>query len=535
VEGLTKHYPVTSGVFGRVSGQVQAVDDVSFHVAAGETLGLVGESGCGKTTVGRCVIRLIEPTRGRVTFDGVDVTGATSSELTRLRRHLQIVFQDPVSSLNPRKRVVDIVGEALEVHRVATGAAVDARVAELLSRVGLPPSWMNRYPHEFSGGQRQRIGIARAIALSPKLIVCDEAVSALDVSIQAQVVNLLVGLQREMGLSYLFIAHDLSVVRHMSHRIAVMYLGQMVELGPAKRLFRAPGHPYTQALLSAIPVPTPGRRNLRVMLEGDVPTPLNPPSGCRFHTRCPAAFERCSHEEPKTFLVEDAHSVKCWHAEGLEGDADWHRILMERVNAATQRHAVDEPSIPPAPVSRIVRSRRPASSAKAATGRFSASSVAGSGLTLLGTTLTFYGRFVLGPLLVGLAYAAFTWRGTVAWRRADTGIAALVIAALAALGVHRSRSMAEDAAIHAIAVLGAEVTAQSKITGAMPTTLADLGFRLYPLFRSGDAVDPWGRPYRYAVPGADGRPFDIGSTGPDGVPSADDIGHVPAPSARKVP
>ncbi|MBM4363029.1 MAG: ABC transporter ATP-binding protein, partial [Deltaproteobacteria bacterium] len=292
VRGLTKHYPVTRGAFGRVVGQVQAADDVSFDVAAGETLGLVGESGCGKSTVGRCVLRLIEPTAGQILFAGKDVAAARGAELQALRRRMQIVFQDPVSSLNPRLRVVDLLGESLVVHGLLGGRSVDARVSELLVRVGLPASALYRYPHEFSGGQRQRLGIARAVALSPELVVCDEAVSALDVSVQAQVLNLLGDLQRELGLSYLFIAHDLSVVRHVSHRVAVMYLGRIVELAPANTLYAAPAHPYTRALLAAVPLPDPRRRRRHLPLQGEVPSPLDPPRGCRFHPRCPAAVDR---------------------------------------------------------------------------------------------------------------------------------------------------------------------------------------------------------------------------------------------------
>ena len=351
VQGLTKHFPVTRGLLGRVVGHVRAVDDLSFEIARGETLGLVGESGSGKTTAGRAILRLVEPSAGRVLFEGTDVTAADADTLRGLRRRMQIVFQDPYASLNPRMRVIDIVGEALEVHGLAQGPEVERRVASFLRKVGLSPSWINRYPHEFSGGQRQRLGIARAIALEPKLIVCDEPVSALDVSIQAQVVNLLKDLARELDLSYLFIAHDLSIVRHISHRVAVMYLGQLVELAPTKRLFEAPAHPYTRALLSAIPVPDPKRKRTRLVLTGDVPSPMNPPSGCRFHTRCPAAFERCSSEEPQSVEVEAGHAVKCFHAYDAAGD-DWYRIVTERIERAL-RQRPPEQSLPdpgPAPV-----------------------------------------------------------------------------------------------------------------------------------------------------------------------------------------
>jgi oligopeptide/dipeptide ABC transporter ATP-binding protein len=287
------------------------VDDLSFDVARGETLGLVGESGSGKTTAGRTILRLIEPTSGRVVFDGTDVTAADADTLRGLRRRMQIVFQDPYASLNPRMRVIDLVGEALEVHGIAKGPEVEKRVATLLRKVGLSPSWINRYPHEFSGGQRQRLGIARAIALEPKLIVCDEAVSALDVSIRAQIINLLLKLQRDMHLALLFIAHDLSVVRHVSDEVAVMYLGSIVEQAPASDIYLQPAHPYTRALISAIPMPTPHRKRERIVLQGDVPSPINPPSGCRFHTRCPFAIDVCRTTAPKWEAVDSDHYVAC--------------------------------------------------------------------------------------------------------------------------------------------------------------------------------------------------------------------------------
>jgi oligopeptide transport system ATP-binding protein len=347
VDHLTKHFPVTRGLLGRTVGAVRAVDDVSFAIGSSETLGLVGESGSGKTTVGRSILRLIEPTSGSVVFDGTDVLAAEPAELRRLRRSMQVIFQDPYSSLNPRLRVVDLVGEALEVHGLTRGAETEKRVSELLRRVGLSPSSLNRYPHEFSGGQRQRIGVARAIALEPKLIICDEPVSALDVSIQAQVVNLLQDLGRELGLSYLFIAHDLSVVRHLSHRVAVMYLGELVELAPVKRLFAAPAHPYTRALLSAIPVPDPKRERRHLALAGDIPSPLNPPSGCRFHTRCPAVMERCKHESPPGFEPEPGHSVRCFHAEGVSGEG-WYAEVETRIEARVAENERVAP--PPSPV-----------------------------------------------------------------------------------------------------------------------------------------------------------------------------------------
>ncbi|MEZ4462558.1 MAG: ABC transporter ATP-binding protein [bacterium] len=311
VKNLKKHFPITKGLLSRVVGHVKAVDDVSFTVNANETVGLVGESGCGKTTAGRTLLRLIEPTSGSAMFEGQDVFTLGREDLRAARRNMQIIFQDPYSSLNPRMTIESIIGEAIEFHGIAKGDARREMVEGLLERVGLQPSYITRYPHEFSGGQRQRLGIARALALNPKFIVCDEAVSALDVSVQAQVINLLQDLQQEFNLSYLFIAHDLSVVKHISDRIAVMYLGQIVEMAPCDELFESPRHPYTQALLSAIPHPNPRRRAKRVILEGDVPSPINPPSGCRFHTRCPARFKPCATIEPSAHDVGGGHLVKC--------------------------------------------------------------------------------------------------------------------------------------------------------------------------------------------------------------------------------
>ncbi|MCS7172900.1 MAG: ABC transporter ATP-binding protein [Armatimonadetes bacterium] len=312
VRNLVKHFPVTRGfLFQRQTGVVRAVDGVSFTVREGETLGLVGESGCGKTTLGRVILRLLEPTSGEAIFQGRNIFQLNREELRRLRRDMQIIFQDPYSSLNPRMTVGDIVGEPLEIHRLARGRERIRRVQELLEIVGLSPYHINRYPHEFSGGQRQRIGIARALAVNPKFIICDEPVSALDVSIQAQIINLLQELQREFRLTYLFIAHDLSVVKHISDRIAVMYLGKIVELAPADELFANPQHPYTEALLSAVPIPDPEIRRERILLPGDVPSPVNPPSGCRFHTRCMYAVDRCAVEEPRLEEVSPGHWVAC--------------------------------------------------------------------------------------------------------------------------------------------------------------------------------------------------------------------------------
>jgi len=311
VEHLRKFFPIRRGVLSRVVGHVKAVDDVSFRIDPGETLGLVGESGCGKTTVGRSILRLIEPTAGSVRFEGTELVGLPADEMRRMRRQMQIIFQDPYSSLNPRMTVLDIVGEALEIHGIATGREKEERVKGLLERVGLAARYVNRYPHEFSGGQRQRIGIARALALSPRFIVCDEAVSALDVSVQAQVINLLMDLREEFGLAYLFIAHDLSVVRHISNRIAVMYLGEVVETAPSRELFQRPLHPYSQALLSAVPIADPTRERNRIVLEGDVPTPIRPPPGCHFHPRCRFAEEICRHTAPGVTEAGGRHSFRC--------------------------------------------------------------------------------------------------------------------------------------------------------------------------------------------------------------------------------
>jgi oligopeptide transport system ATP-binding protein len=312
VRGLRKHFPITGGILAREVARVHAVDSVSFDIAAGETLGLVGESGCGKSTTGRCILRLLEPSGGEVLFSGQDVTRLDRSALRALRRDMQIIFQDPFASLNPRHTVGGIIGEALDIHGLTKSPAErEARIVDLLETVGLRPDHMRRFPHEFSGGQRQRIGIARALAVEPKLIVCDEPVSALDVSIQAQVINLLEDLQERFNLTYLFIAHDLSVVEHISNRVAVMYLGRVVELAPSRALYENPRHPYTEALLSAVPIPDPKVKRQRIMLQGDVPNPINPPAGCHFHPRCPIAEKRCAQETPELRESAPGHWVSC--------------------------------------------------------------------------------------------------------------------------------------------------------------------------------------------------------------------------------
>jgi len=314
VKNLVKYFPVRSGLFQRISAWVKAVDDVSFGVRPGEALGLVGESGCGKTTVGRTVLRLTPATRGQVLFKGQDVFKAGRTELKQLRRNMQIIFQDPYSSLDPRIPVGESIGEGLQAHGLRNAKQRNKIVMDTLKRVGLEPYHARRFPHEFSGGQRQRIGIARALAMQPQFIVCDEPVSALDVSIQSQVLNILKDLQRDFDLTYLFIAHNMSVVKHISDRVVVMYLGKLVELADNETLFREPLHPYTQALMSAIPIPNPNVKRQRIILPGDVPSPLNPPSGCRFHPRCPVAIEKCKTEDPAFEELKPNHFVACWVA-----------------------------------------------------------------------------------------------------------------------------------------------------------------------------------------------------------------------------
>jgi oligopeptide/dipeptide ABC transporter ATP-binding protein len=322
VQGLRKHFPIKQGLLGRVSGHIRAVDDVSFTIAHAETLSLVGESGCGKTTTSRCILRAIAPTSGRILFRdangiAIDVAGLDRRGLKPLRRRMQMIFQDPFSSLNPRMTISEIIGEPLLVQGMSDAREREARVADLLHLVRLPSAYLNRFPHAFSGGQRQRIGIARALALNPSLIVADEPVSALDVSVQAQIVNLMLDLQDQLGLTYLFVAHDLSVVKHVSHRVAVMYAGRIVETAPTTRLFTAPRHPYTEALLSAVPVPDPRRRAQRIVLEGDVADPSNPPSGCHFHPRCKYVTDRCRTETPELAEIEPGHEVRCLRAAEL--------------------------------------------------------------------------------------------------------------------------------------------------------------------------------------------------------------------------
>ncbi|MBW2241879.1 MAG: dipeptide ABC transporter ATP-binding protein [Deltaproteobacteria bacterium] len=475
VEGLVKHYPVTAGVFSREVARVRAVDGVSFEIAPGETLGLVGESGCGKTTVGRTLLRLEEPTAGRVLFDGKDLATLPRAELRAVRRSLQMIFQDPMSSLNPRMTIRDIIAEPLYVHRIARGEALDARVVDLLEKVGLPGAWRNRYPHEFSGGQRQRVGVARALALGPKLIVCDEAVSALDVSVQAQVLNLLIDLREELGLSYLFISHDLSVVRHVSDRIAVMYLGQIVEVAPAARLFEAPAHPYTRALLSAIPVPDPTRRAQRIVLEGDVPSPMHPPPGCRFHTRCPAVMDRCRRDVPPPVELPGGHVVSCFLADATPQDGDWKRATEERrISAEAARAKERQAELQLGGPSRSLASE-------------------------------------------GLGSENLAEPSTPAWVARSFPVA--LVAALLGLVLLGWPGSREARAIQQHAGLERELRGFAEATGALPEGLRELGWRLQEVFEDGKPVDPWGQPWEYTQ-GEGG--FSLLSFGPDGVAGGGD-------------
>jgi oligopeptide transport system ATP-binding protein len=308
---LKKYFPIVGGFFSKAAGFVHAVDGISFQASRGKTLGLVGESGCGKTTAGKTILKLVEPTSGEIWYNGIDITHYTRGQMKGLRREIQIIFQDPFSSLNPRITVGGIVGAAIEIHHIATGKEKEDIIASLLKKVGLQPEHMRRYPHEFSGGQRQRIGIARALAANPKLIVADEPVSALDVSIRAQIINLLEDLQDELGLTYIIISHDLSVISHISDEIAVMYLGKIMEMAPRREIYSEPLHPYTETLLSAIPIPDPTIKKKRIILKGEVPSPIHPPSGCRFHPRCPRRFEPCDHIDPEFKRVKGNHFVAC--------------------------------------------------------------------------------------------------------------------------------------------------------------------------------------------------------------------------------
>jgi len=311
VNNLVKHFPIKQGMFSRVVGRVHAVDGISFEVQEGQTLGLVGESGCGKTTAGKTILKLIEPTAGTIRYNGDDITAYSRAQMKQYRQQMQIIFQDPFSSLNPRHSVGSIIAAALEIHHLVHPSEKEDRIANLLRKVGLSATVMRRYPHEFSGGQRQRIGIARALAVNPRIVIGDEPVSALDVSIQAQILNLLEDLQDEMGLTYILIAHDLSVIRHIANKIAVMYLGKIVEMASREELYHNPLHPYTRALLSAVPIPDPERKRQRIILKGDVPSPINPPPGCRFHPRCPQRFEPCNQVVPKSKTVGEGHDVAC--------------------------------------------------------------------------------------------------------------------------------------------------------------------------------------------------------------------------------
>ena len=527
VKGLTKHFPVTRGVLGRRVGAVRAVDGISFDLWPKETLGLVGESGSGKTTAGRAILRLIEPTAGEVRFRGRDLGRLSAAELREQRREMQIIFQDPYSSLNPRLRVRDIIGEALAVHGMAKGGALEQPVRELLEKVGVSAAFAGRYPHEFSGGQRQRIGIARAIALNPRFIVCDEAVSALDVSIRAQVINLLIALREELSLSYLFISHDLSVVRHISNRIAVMYLGQIVELADADQLFQRPAHPYTRSLLSAIPLPDPRHRRARVVLVGDVPTPLNPPGGCRFHTRCPAVFERCPREEPELIVLGGSHTAKCHHADGLEGNEAWFEQLDRRITQQEELNRAKSDSR--APAARSLRQpsheRRALEGSGRRTGMSShEKSVTGQHVAraclLLGLAAVIVGFWLLGTALTLGAYVAVIRKGLARTLPTDIGLCvALLLAVLISDAVEGQD--AHSRARRELRALAEHVSAYRVTAEAYPESLVDLGWRLYEIFPNGTPIDPWGRPYSYQPPSPKGTGL-VSTQGPSPA-QADDL------------
>ena len=526
VEGLTVHFPVTEGVFRRVADRVRAVDGVSFEIGRGETLGLVGESGCGKTTLGRAILRLVEPTAGRVVFEGVDVTALAPEPLRALRRHLQIVFQDPFGSLNPRMTALEIVGEPLALHGIARGAEVERRVIALLERVGIPRAWIRRYPHEFSGGQRQRIGIARAIAMGPKLVVCDEPVSALDVSIQAQMIELLIALRRGLGLAYLFITHDLAVVRHIADRIAVMYLGQIVETASAQRLFRAPAHPYTRALLSAVPIADPRRVPERVVLEGDVPSPRRPPAGCRFHTRCPAVVERCRSELPPSVVLAPGHSVQCVHASDLEPGADGYPRMLARLESAEAANRGR--SVAPVAAGMARAARTSAAVQGAVAGRRPVGAPFALALVAGGSLLALLGAPVVGVGAGAVGLAMFLRSAPTPRRAWAAGLVAGL--AFSVLGGRALVARADRRGAEAqLAALALEIERVSAIQGGYPTALDALGWRLVPIFGDARAVDPWGRAWRYRPPDAAGASFALGSLGPDGAPdTGDEIGHPPA-------
>jgi oligopeptide/dipeptide ABC transporter ATP-binding protein len=559
VEGLCKYFPVVQGVFGKTVGHVKAVDDLSLEIARGETLGVVGESGCGKTTAGRSILRLIEPTKGRIQFDGVDISALSQAELRQYRRYMQIVFQDPFGSLNPRMRVLDLVGEAIERHGLASGAGVEARVRSLLARVGVPASWINRYPHEFSGGQRQRVGIARAIALEPKLIVCDEAVSALDVSIRAQVINLLIELRQEYGLAYLFIAHDLSVVRHISDRVAVMYLGRLVELAESQALFDRPAHPYTRALLSAVPVPDPLRKRRRLILQGDVPTPLNPPRGCHFHTRCPVVMQRCREETPALFVLEGGRRSRCFHAEGLASAHDWYERLEARFDEAAREHeprsservpatAVVPPPAPSLPPEQApsagedIELVAPGGVVAALATDIAEAAGADRGPTTpapppakprllgpvaiqaAGAAAIIFGHWGWGALLAAFGF----WRvrkalGSQLKERRDLSFAfVLLLISTALLSLKVVPLRASAATRRHMFELAQELDGYAKNAGALPATLADLRWRTLEAFGTAVPLDAWQRPLEYELEPS-GHSFALKSLGPDGEVSDDDI------------